>query len=121
MVPIGSHYHDSQYYTECSVAVGKPIVVPPTRQTRFSYHYSGTHMHLIGRRTHTCTWQSGYDSRHCRNRFGVIPKRGVNKWRLILDLSSPDGSSVNDGIRPDLCSLAYMSVDDAARASARAG
>ena len=55
------------------------------------------------------------------SRFGVIPKRGVNKWRLILDLSSPDGSSVNDGIRPDLCSLAYVSVDDATRASARAG
>ena len=30
------------------------------------------------------------------SRFGVIPKKGVNKWCLILDLSSPDGSSVND-------------------------
>ena len=31
--------------------------------------------------------------------FGVIPKRHApNKWRLIVDLSSPTGSSVNDGI-----------------------
>ena len=31
--------------------------------------------------------------------FGVIPKAGQpGKWRLILDLSSPHGSSVNDGI-----------------------
>ena len=31
--------------------------------------------------------------------FGVIPKKGrANKWRLILDLSSPTDQSVNDGI-----------------------
>ena len=31
--------------------------------------------------------------------FGVIPKRHQpGKWRLILDLSRPRGSSVNDGI-----------------------
>ena len=55
------------------------------------------------------------------SRFGVIPKKGLNKWRLILDLSSPEGRSVNDGIRPELCSLLYVSIDDAARAMARAG
>ena len=45
--------------------------------------------------------------------FGVIPKRHqANKWRLILDLSHPEGSSVNDGIDPSLCSLQYTSVDD---------
>jgi len=33
------------------------------------------------------------------SRFEVIPKRHhENKWRPILDLSSPEGSSVNDGI-----------------------
>ena len=33
--------------------------------------------------------------------FGVIPKRGQpGKWRLIVDLSSPEGSSINDGIDP---------------------
>ena len=42
------------------------------------------------------------------SRFGVIPKGKTGKWRLIVDLSSPDGASVNDGIDPDLCSLTYM-------------
>ena len=36
-----------------------------------------------------------------------------DKWRLITDLSSPKGSSVNDGIAPHLCSVSYASVDDA--------
>ena len=49
---------------------------------------------------------------HC-SQFGVIPKwNRPNKWRLIVDLSSPEGHSVNDGISRDLSSLSYMSVDD---------
>ena len=45
--------------------------------------------------------------------FGVIPKKNKpNKWRLILDLSSPMGHSVNDGIDKELSSLKYVSVDD---------
>ena len=37
-------------------------------------------------------------------RFGVILKANQpGKWRLILDLSSPRGHSVNDGISPELC------------------
>jgi hypothetical protein len=48
--------------------------------------------------------------------FGVIPKKGLpGKWRLILDLSSPNQHSVNDGIPKDLFSLQYISVDDAIR------
>ena len=48
------------------------------------------------------------------SRFGVIPKSGQpGKWRLILDLSSPEGFSVNDGIDPKLCSLAFATVDEA--------
>ena len=44
--------------------------------------------------------------------FGVILKGHTpGKWRLI-DLSSPNGSSVNDGISPELCSLSYIGVDD---------
>ena len=35
--------------------------------------------------------------------LGVVPKKGWNKWRLILDLSSPEGHSVNDGIPPAHC------------------
>ena len=49
------------------------------------------------------------------SRFGAIPKKNQQgKWRLITDLSSPQGHSVNDGIDPALCSLSYTSVDDAA-------
>lgn len=45
--------------------------------------------------------------------FGVIPKRHKpNKWRLIVNLSAPDGFSVNDGIRKELASLSYIKVDD---------
>ena len=48
--------------------------------------------------------------------FGVIPKcHAPNKWRLIVDLSSPTGSSVNDGISKELCSLSYVSVDTIAK------
>ena len=43
----------------------------------------------------------------------MIPKSTPGKWRLILDLSSPRGASVNDGISPELCHLQLASVDDA--------
>ena len=49
------------------------------------------------------------------NRFGVIPKSTPGKWRLIVDMSSPEGGSVNDGIREAWCSLSYAMVTDAAR------
>ena len=52
---------------------------------------------------------------HC-SPFGVIPKKGkAGKWRLIVDLSSPAGLSVNDGIDRELSSLSYISVDDVMR------
>lgn len=45
--------------------------------------------------------------------FGVIPKKGQpGKWRLILDLSSPIGSSVNDGIDADSFSLHYVKLQN---------
>ena len=48
--------------------------------------------------------------------FGVIPKKSSpGKWRLIVDLSSPTGGSVNDGIAQPLCSLSYPTVHDAAK------
>lgn len=45
------------------------------------------------------------------SRFRVIPKS--SQWRLILDLSSPCGFSVNDGVDPSLCSVQYTTVDKA--------
>ena len=56
------------------------------------------------------------------SRFGVIPKkRQPGKWRLIVDLSSPDEASVNDFIDASICSLQYASVDDAADFIFRSG
>ena len=46
--------------------------------------------------------------------FGVIPKRNrPGKWRLIVNLSAPEGSSVNDAISTELSSVCYASIDDA--------
>ena len=46
------------------------------------------------------------------SRIGVILKKHTQgKWRLIVDLSSLDGASVNDGIDPALCSLSYARVE----------
>ena len=46
--------------------------------------------------------------------FGVIPKNHQpGKWRLIVDLSHPEGASINEGIEPELCNMRYTSVDEA--------
>lgn len=51
------------------------------------------------------------------SKFGVIPKKHTpGKWRLIVDLSSPEKRSVNDGIDPTLCSLSYTRVEQVAQA-----
>ena len=56
-------------------------------------------MHLVGPVNEAVA-----KSIHC-SPFGVIPKKNKpDRWRLILDLSSPDGQSVNDGIAKDLAS-----------------
>ena len=47
--------------------------------------------------------------------LGLIPKKNKpGKWRMIVDLSSPWGSSINDGISSDVASLQYTSIDDLA-------
>jgi len=44
--------------------------------------------------------------------LGLIPKKNrPGQWRLILDLSSPQGVSINNGISKELSSLAYCSID----------
>ena len=54
--------------------------------------------------------------------FGVIPKKHKpNKWRLILDLSSPEGFSVNDGISKETSSLSYTTTDDVVEAILKSG
>ena len=46
--------------------------------------------------------------------FGVIPKSNQpgKRRRLIVDLSSPGGRSVNDGIEAEICSLSYLHLDE---------
>ena len=43
----------------------------------------------------------------------MVPKKTSGKWRLIVDLSKPEGASLNDGVYIQLCSLRYTSVEDA--------
>ena len=54
--------------------------------------------------------------------FGLIPKRQQpGKWRLIVKLSSPKGSSINDGISSEHCSLKYAGLDEAVAMCQRLG
>ena len=48
------------------------------------------------------------------SRFGVIPKNlQLDKWQLTVDLSHPKGGSVKCGIPKQLCSLKYVTLNDA--------
>ena len=54
--------------------------------------------------------------------FDVIPTKGQpGKWRLIVNLSSPGGWSVNDGIDPDEFALQYITVDQIIRMVSKYG
>ena len=46
------------------------------------------------------------------SRLGIIPKNcQLGKWRLILDLSSPLGGSINDRIPKEAFSVQYLKID----------
>ena len=45
--------------------------------------------------------------------LGVVPKKTPGEFRLIHHLSYPRGSSVNDGIFPEHCSVSYATISDA--------
>ena len=47
------------------------------------------------------------------DRFGVTPKSTLGKWRLITDLSYPQGSSFNDGIPKELCRINCKGIQEA--------
>ena len=56
---------------------------------------------------------------HC-SPFGMIPRKNrPDKWRIIVNLLTPEGRSVNDGIDKELASLSYVSVDDVAAVMAK--
>ena len=52
--------------------------------------------------------------------LGVVPKKD-GTWRIIMDLSSPHGSSVNDFIPKDTYTLHYATFDEALALVARHG
>lgn len=46
------------------------------------------------------------------NCFCIVPKKHQpGKWLLIMDLSYFRGTSVNNGVELELCSMSYISVD----------
>ena len=45
--------------------------------------------------------------------IGLVPKPHSDRWRLIVDLSSPWDHSVNDRISSSSCSIQYASIDNA--------
>ncbi|KAJ1109647.1 hypothetical protein NDU88_007007 [Pleurodeles waltl] len=47
---------------------------------------------------------------------GVVPKKEQGQYRLIHQLSFPEGESVNDAINPEECTASYTSVVDLVRA-----
>ena len=45
--------------------------------------------------------------------IGLVPKSQPGQWRLIVDLSFPEGHSINDGIAQDVSSIQYARLEDA--------
>ena len=46
--------------------------------------------------------------------MAVIPKKTPGKWRVIVELSSPQDRSINDNLHCHLPQVSYASTDDAA-------
>ena len=51
---------------------------------------------------------------------GVVPKK-TGGWQMIMHLSAPAGSSINDGINKDNYILHYSTTDNAVRMVHRLG
>ena len=49
------------------------------------------------------------------SQFRIIPKSTPGKWQLIVDMSSPEGHSMNDSISVVHCLLSYVSIKDAVK------
>ena len=63
--------------------------------------------------------QSSFAQLHC-SPLGAVPKKD-GTYRIILDLSSPRGSSINEWIDPSLYSVRYSSFDNAVKLVADLG
>lgn len=73
-----------------------------------------------GSRGHWTTPHSLLPMAHM-NHLGEVSKRTPGKYRMIVDLSFPEGHSPNDRNLGLLCSLAYTSVEDAVESVLRLG
>ena len=93
----------------------RPSLRSCSRNTASAYeHPDVVSVYLEGERAHGRIKGPIFIAAHASS-FGIIPKRSQpGKWRLILNLSSPRGGSVNDGISHELCSFSYISVADIA-------
>ena len=47
------------------------------------------------------------------NPIGLIPKKTAGEFRMITNLSSPKGSSINDGISDEFAEVSYSSLSNA--------
>ena len=45
--------------------------------------------------------------------LGLVPKKAEGEFRVIQHLSSPEGSSINDGIPKEFCHVQYQNIDHA--------
>ena len=55
------------------------------------------------------------------NPVGLVPKKTPGEFRMITNLSSPRGTSINDGILEDFVHVSYSSLEDAIRLICRCG
>lgn len=44
--------------------------------------------------------------------LGLVPKKNSGEFRVIHHLSYPEGTSVNDGIPSEFCSVQYQDIDE---------
>ena len=97
----GSRTGSGSTFTTVSI----PVPVPPVTScwpgsTRNLF--SGTYRWTVGLLVHLFTTLLGPISRSV-----TLERHQPSKWHLITDLSSPEGSIINDGIDPNLLSVSY--------------
>ena len=101
-----------------SLGCEKPVTLKSAKRNKVSaYQHSGVIDAFSANKVRLGRVVGPFDSPPVQNLHisisGVTPKKGQpGKWHLIVDLSSPHGHSVNDGINPDSWHLQYIKIDD---------
>ena len=92
----------------------KPVILKSARRNKLSaYQHSSVINAYLANKVRLDRVAGPFDTPPVQDlhisSFGVIPKKGQpDKWRLIVDLSSPQGHSINDGIDPESWHLQYI-------------